>query len=300
MTTALQKAPEPSQDEGAGVMSEIATLRALALTQPRDIERVMKRCLAELEAFPKFAERAYYSIPYKDKKKGTVYVEGLSIKAAMSLAREWGNGLNLGRIIGQSEERITVGGIFYDAETNVFTVRSLLVSRTYIDSRNGKTIVLRENRLKMSIAAEMSKAVRNAVLAALPESVKDTYFDAAKAIVGQLKGKTKKQKAKSFKERVLGMFDKFESELKIDRKVVGGFMTKEDDFLRLKTDEERIARMVGIFTAIKDGQVKSDEIFGDYMSLADAAKAGPKKKSGTKVNMEDLGFPDGDAQEPAE
>ena len=290
---ATRKDPEQTATAStAGVAVEIATLRAIALEQPRNEELIAKKALSELDIFPEFAEKAFYSIPYKQKQDDgsykTVYVEGNSIKAAMSLVRKWGNCLSLGRIIGQDEERILVGGIFYDAETNVFAVRSLPVSRVYIDKRNGTVIPLREDRLKKSIAAEMSKSIRNAILASLPEALTEAYFHKAKAIVSGLKGKNKKEKKKAYKDRCAAMFKKFEA-LKIDPKFVAEFMIRDEEFLALQTDEERIARMIGIYNAIKDGAAQAEEFFGPYMS-----KGEKKEKNSTDVSLEDLpGLKDG-------
>ncbi len=287
---------------GAGMSVEIATLRSIALQQPRNEKKIAEKSLQELEMFPEFAEKAFYSIPFKKREKGPngkytekiVYVEGNSIKAAMSLTRKWGNCLTLGRILSQDEERITVAGIFYDAETNMFTVRSLPVSRVYIDARNGTVIPLKEDRLKKAIAAEMSKAVRNAALASLPEALTEAYFSKAKTIAAQVKGNTTEEKQKSFTERLQTMRDKFE-EVGVDRKILGEFLLKDKSYNNLKTDEEKIARMIGIYNSIKDGQAQAHEYFGEFMKTEEEKKA-ETEKNPTDTSMEDL-FPGEDVKD---
>ncbi len=78
-------------------MSEIQ-LR-IARDNPRDEATITKRLDLELRAHPDFADEGFYSIPYKDNRKGIVtFVEGLSIRAAEHLWTRWGNCTVMARI----------------------------------------------------------------------------------------------------------------------------------------------------------------------------------------------------------
>ena len=73
------------------------SIQAMAIQNKRNEVVVAEGALQELEIFPEYASKAFYSIPYKNDKGGTTNVEGPSIKSAMALARRWGNCSNAGR-----------------------------------------------------------------------------------------------------------------------------------------------------------------------------------------------------------
>lgn len=265
--------------EGAVVIQmENDTQRSIAIQQPRDEEKVREGALKELELYPQFAAKAYYVIPYKDGDK-TVNVEGPSIKAAMALGRRWGNAANGARIISENDTRVQIEGVFLDYETNFRTVRPISVSKTAWSKKFGKVIPLRDDRLNMTIQAGASKAVRNAILNALPVGLVEEYTAAAKRIAA--KGVQKKGEAvKPIAERVKAMFAAF-AKIGIEDKHVKAYLAEHHE---LETDEAMLAHMIGIYNAIEDGQAKIEEVFPTM------EKEAPKEPAAAKKDTPTIGF----------
>jgi len=81
-----QSTPTTFQPD-AGFTNQLQTSYDQAKAYPRDIDKAINGAMKELEVVPELASKAYYSIPYKEGGGGTHMAEGLSIKAAMALAR---------------------------------------------------------------------------------------------------------------------------------------------------------------------------------------------------------------------
>lgn len=238
--------------EGQRVMLlENESQRMIAIQAPRDPAKALKNAFRELDAFPDFAKAAYYSIPYKDRSgedEKTVMVEGLSIKAAMSLFGLWGNASNGARVVEEQSDQIIVEGVFLDYENNTRTLRQIAVRKTAWNRRTKTVEMLREDRLNLAIAAGMSKAVRNAILASLPEGLKAAYFQKAREIVaGAAKGKS----AKELLEEVLSALNGEYEIKKLDvARILGKQSLKMADVLHLQ----------GMLTALRDGQIKKEDL----------------------------------------
>ena len=246
--------------QGATIVQiENDTQRTIAIQRPRDEEKVLRDALKELELYPQFAEKAYYVIPYKDRSEGgekIVNVEGPSIKAAMALGRRWGNAANGGRIIGEDDKRIQMEGVFLDYETNFRTVRPMSISKTAWSKKLGKVIPLRDDRLNMAIQAGASKAIRNAILAALPVGLVEEYTATAKKIAAS-GVKRKGETVKPLKERMEAMFKAFVT-LGAQKKDVDAYLSEHKE---LENDEAVLAHMIGVFNAITDNQASLEEVF---------------------------------------
>ncbi len=166
-----------------GVSNIIQLQYQMARERPRDQEKAVKSALAELRLFPEFAMKAYYSIPYKNNKTGRVEpVEGASIKAAMAMARNWGNCLTACQVGDERDDRVICQGAFFDFETGHQERAEVEVMR-HFRSRDGKLIRRDANMMHMAIQATLSKAKRNAAINALPTGFVNLYFAEAKRLV---------------------------------------------------------------------------------------------------------------------
>ena len=258
MTNEREEQMVPGSDAAAMVSQgealvrvENETLMRVAKESPRDEGKIIKGAMAELELVPEEAHRAYYSIPYKERGEGgtkTVFVEGPSIKSAMALARRWGNCLTGARPIDENADQWIIEGVFIDAETGFRIARPFIQSKWYKVS--GRFLKMGSDKQMMAYQAGVSKAIRNAVLAALPTYLVHAYVKKAKALVG-------------------GKLD-----VKADPKAVGGVITS---FAKLGVSEEKLVELVGlpssewtgstvaelrgIFTAIQDDQTTVQDVF---------------------------------------
>ncbi len=253
----LRRIADLVQQGATIVQIENDTQRTIAIQRPRDEEKVLKDALKELELYPQFAEKAYYVIPYKtgDGDK-TQDVKGPSIKAAMALGRRWGNAANGGRIIGEDDRRVQMEGVFLDYETNFRTVRPMSISKTAWSKKFGKVIPLRDDRLNMAIQAGASKAIRNAILAALPVGLVEEYTATAMKIAAS-GVKRKGETVKPIKERIAAMYAAFAA-VAVDKKAIDGYLAEHPD---LGNDEGILAHMIGVYNAISDGQASVEEVF---------------------------------------
>jgi hypothetical protein len=249
-----------------------------AVQRPRKEEEAFEKAFKELTSFPEFAKKAYYSIPYKDRSEGqekTVLVEGPSIKAAMSLARRWGNNFNGARVVDETDDKIMVEGVFLDYETNMKTSRHKTVSKSGWSRKTQSTYRLREDKLANTIDAAMSKAVRNAIISSLPVALVDAYVTEAKKIAAGAGAGGKSGKKESTAERIRKAADFFVKK--------GASREKVEEYIQglaMETDEDVLAHLIGLWNAIEEGQ-QTLEIFG----LAEEMKA---PVSGGQVRVGDL------------
>ncbi len=250
--------------QGMTIMrAENETQQAMSQQKPRDIQDLTNKAMAELRAFPQFAKKAYYSIPYKDRSgddgEKTVLVEGPSIKAANALARNWGNNASGFRVTGADDERILIQGVFLDYETNVRKTAEISVSRKAWSKKFNKTIPLREDRLNMAIQAGGSKAVRNAILNGLPVGLVDGYFAEAKRIAasGGKAPETGPSNVADIQAEMKQCLKAFEN-LGVDNTTIANYVSAHPEL----ADEEAVtAHLIGLLTAIQDGQVNPEDVF---------------------------------------
>lgn len=231
---------------------ENETQQAFAVQKPRELTNVFQAAMAGLSFSPEYASRAFYTIPYKNAEGGTEKIEGPSIKAAMELARCWGNCANATRIVQELDDRIVVEGVFADHQTNMWTRREYSVSKMVWSRKLKAVIPLREDRLNMAIQAGMSKAVRNAILSSLPVYLVDQYFQTAKkiSVEGMKKDAPTKQDRLAKAEKTFAKFGVTPERFKAY--VDGTTFETEDDLL---------AHLIGIYNAISDGQKDADDVF---------------------------------------
>lgn len=242
---------------------EQETQNTIARAHPRNPKAALENALMELEIAPEYACKSFYVIPYTDRSSGEakkVNVEGPSIKAAITLARNWGNNASGWRIKDQNTERVEVEGVYVDHETNVRTVRTKTASRFYTKKGSNERIQLREEALVKAIAAAGSKAVRDAIIAGEPFWYTDSYYQKAREIAAKtIGGKSHTAKApKTYAEKLAWV----QAQLAKKGVTKDQFDTWVASFDQEKTDDERIADIVGVYNAIHDGQATIAEVFG--------------------------------------
>jgi hypothetical protein len=248
-------------EQGMTIMrAENETQQSMAIQKPRELTKLVHAAIEELRTFPDFAKKSYYSIPYKDYSVNPpreVMVEGLSIKAANALVRHWGNNASGFRVVGADDDRIMVMGVFLDYETNMRRTAEISVSRK-AKKRDGTTYALDVTRLNMAIQAGGSKAVRNAILNALPIGLTDGYFAEAKRIV--VKGgkvDTEPITPEDIKTAMEGIFKAFEGQ-QVARAEVINYISRHSE---IDSEEGVVAHLQGLLNAIAEGGITIEEAF---------------------------------------
>jgi hypothetical protein len=232
---------------GATLMRiENETMQAVSVKQPRIEKRVLAAALEELELAPDLAARTYYSIPFAESKgsERKFQVEGPSVNAAMNLARRWGNCAVRSLIMAETEDQVHLSGEFVDYETNFRISKPFAVSKL-LKRRDGRTELLRDQRLVMAVQAGSSKAVRNAILSGLPDYLVETYYQRAKAIAGR--------EAKSKWTEIQVKFREFGVTPEMLESHVGHELEQIND--------QELADLRGIFNALRDGLAKATDVF---------------------------------------
>lgn len=261
--------------QGAKLMRmENDSMAAVAVQRPRDESEVIKKAIRELDIAPENAKAAYYSIPYKERQVDGSYkvvkVEGPSIKAAMSLARRWGNCTVASRLMNEDESGWDLEGVFVDFETNFRVSRPFRVSKV-AKKRGGGTYRLDPQRELMALQAGASKAIRNATLAGLPDYLVSAYNNRAREIVG---GKLDQKATPETVAAVMRTFSKIDvTQDQLER------------YTKLSVDlwtGNEIADLRGLWNAIQDGQVTADEAFAVAAEVDPIAK--PVRASEVKAD----------------
>lgn len=251
--------------QGGILKADNEAQQSWAMAHRRDILRAKTQSVAELEAFPEAAERAWYSIPYRDDNSptGKTMVEGPSIKAATALMRNWQNCTSGSLIVGETDDRVQVLGFFFDVENNIRKFKPFNVSKLGWSKKMQKSFRLADQKLVMAIQAGASKAERNAILSGLPQGLIDVYVKTAKEIVADGgKGKSTKQ-IESAQDRVAKLYKAFEK-WEVTAEMLDHWIDSQAD--TIKNPKDVVVALTGLGTAIKDGQTTVEEVFGDTPS----------------------------------
>jgi len=241
---------------GARLMkTENDTMAMIAIQRPRDEEKILSGALRELEMDSTSAEEAYWRKPM-----GGTFIEGPTIKAALALARRWGNCAARSRVTEETENYSKVEGIFVDYETNVMVSRELKVSRYYkaAKSKGGRMVERNDEEFSMAVNSTGSKALRNAIVGALPAYLVKQYLSTAKDLASG-KSTKKRPATKSLAQRVKSMVDKF---AKLDSSITQGVLEEYLGHPIGHTEESEIVDLVGIYNSIADEGVSVVDAFG--------------------------------------
>lgn len=243
--------------QGGILKADNEAQQSWALAHRRDMARARAQAIAELEAFPEAAERAWYAIPYKNADGTKTIVEGPSIKAATALMRNWQNCTSGSLIVGETDDRVQVLGFFFDVENNIRKFKPFNISKMGWNSKQQKAYRLPDHKLVMAIQAGASKAERNAILSGLPQGLIDLYVAKAKQIVA---GGGKNKQVESPKDRIAKLYKAFEK-WEVTAEMLDRWMDSQSD--TIKNPQDIIVALTGLGTAIKDGQTTVEEVFGD-------------------------------------
>jgi hypothetical protein len=245
---------------GASLGERLAALHELCKRSPRDPRRVEEEVLDEIRRHPQFAEAAYYSIPYKDNRTGeTVAVEGISIRGAEALARAWGNVVASVELSRETDDWLEMTGRIVILEPRIACFERPVRASKWIRPRNGNPWKLRGDKLDQRVQSTASKAMRNAILAALPDGIKASYFLEAKRLVVAAaeepdRGEPVGDRKAKFLERAAGFAAKFKERYGLAREILEKLVGKPfDDWAGAE-----IANLRGIWNALEEGTASAD------------------------------------------
>lgn len=224
---------------GALMRAELDQQVSTAKAYPRSVAKFKAEALAMATLDQDTAASCFYALP-----RGGKTIEGPSIRLAEIIGSAWGN-LNYGaRVVSIDDKFLTAQGICRDLERNV-TMTSEVTRR--ITDKNGKRY--NDDMIGVTANAACSIALRNAIFKVVPMAyAKDVLAQARRVAIGD---------AKTLASRRAGMIDYF-GKMGVEPKRILWLLEKpsiED----IGLDDMQV--LVGLATAIKDGDTTVDEAF---------------------------------------
>jgi len=232
---------EQSSDAMARAEAEVKSRMIMALKFPRNESESLSKVLKSCDR-PEFAEKAFYVIP-----RGNGTITGLSVNLAREFARYWRH-IDYGfSVLVDNDDSVILEGYAWDMETNT-RIREQ-VSLKKLIKRGGKMIIPNNQELMELINANGAKASRNCLLKLFPRDMLDLAFETAKKSV---KKDVSKESLDVTRAKALKQF----SEYAISAESLADYIGIPSD----QWGEEEIVKLRGIFSALKDGQIKAADI----------------------------------------
>jgi len=246
------------------VKLENNTQMAISVQRPRKEADILSASLKELELYPSMAREALYVKPVGKDDTGTMKsVEGLSIRAAESIANRWTNSAYGCELVSEDDESALIAGVFLDYENNTRHVVQARVSKFY-KKRNGQVVQHTPDRFDTVIKANQSKVLREVILRSLPAGLKKEYENKVRRIL----------KADSITNIRNSLMERIET-LNISVELIETCRGKAIKDMK----KEELTEIVGLTNAIRDGEVSINEAF-------------PVKKAGTEQEKSNLTIKD--------
>ena len=257
---ALASAPELSETPAGMLRTQTQYSTAVQVIRPRNLQLVERKCLEEAAIA---GDSFYYSWM-----QGGEPIEGLTIGAALAMARNFGNCVVECRIEEQAGSYIFYGA-FIDLETGFNLVRPFRQNKQSPKKKDGSDTYKGERGNDIIFQIGASKAIRNAAFNAMPRWLAEKVMETAKEnVIEKIKGMGI--------EKAKGMITKKAAALGIDISRIEKTYGKEASW-----DIEKIVQLSSALRAIEDGVEKAETIFPSESSEVDTAK--PESKSMAKV-----------------
>ena len=256
---------------GAIVKSEVEAQLDAAHKYPRSLTRFLREAVSLATISQDVAESCIYSIPRDGK-----LLAGPSVRLAEICASAFGNLHFGGRIVDDDDKFVTAQGGAWDLEKNT---RVTVETRRRITTKNGRRFS--DDMVTVTGNAAVSIALRNAIFRVVPRShVMSVYAKVKEVAVGNAQTLTSRRAAVLERLQKIGV--------PLDR-VLAKLEKKGIDDIGL----EELEVLIGLGTAVKNGEASIDEIFPT------AAPAPPgASEEGKRVSLR--GKKEAPATEPTE
>lgn len=230
----------------AEVDQQIATAHRF----PRNLKAFKKRAFDLATLDEETAASCFYSLPRDGKT-----ITGPSARLAEIVVSSWGNIRAETRVVDITDKEVISEALCWDLEMNV-AIRVQV--RRRITKRDGKRFS--DDMIVVTGNAASSIALRNAVFKVIPAAVTKSVYQAARQVaIGD---------AKSLSTRRHAMVDHF-AKMGVSAERICAAVNKpslEDIGL------EELATLIGLSTAIKEGDTTIDDAFPDPNKPKDSAK----------------------------
>lgn len=241
------------QQEVSESTSLMVQIMAHAHARPRDINQIMRMISAHAQMM---GTAVRYRWEVNNRATGTKdVIEGPTIKAAMMVAREYGNCAVGAKKIGETHDHWIFEGRFIDFQTGFIVVREFQQRKSQMtgmkDQDRARDIVFQIGQ---------SKAARNAVVNALSTLIDFAMSEADRSVLEWVK-KDPGNAKKVLRERIAGL----------------GIELKRVETKRARTIDNMTAQDIAItvaeIRAIQEQQATIEDIYGDAEVAAAKAEA---------------------------
>jgi len=165
--------------EMAAIRMEKQMIMSECRARPRNMERIKASLLETLKAFPALADEAIYCKPVgKDREsRKEKYVEGLSIRAAETIAEAYGyNEISI-QVTDLPDDKAQVTARMFDYQTVRIWSDSGILSKWY-KGYDGRQVKMSDDRFYSIICkADASKRVRECILRTVNAGLKAWFLD---------------------------------------------------------------------------------------------------------------------------
>jgi len=227
---------------------------------PRSIKTFKDMAMTMATADAETAESCFYVLP-----RGGKSIEGPSVRLAEIVGSAWGNVRYGARIIREDDKFIYAEGMAFDLERNVAMTIEV---RRRITNKYGKKYP--DDMIGTTANAACSIALRNAIFKVIPKAFVDPIYKAAKqAAIGDI------QTLETRRSKMIDHFGKMGVDPSRIYWAMGIVGIEDVDLLKLE-------QLMGMATAIKDGDMHIDEAFPPVPKDGEPDKNESKPKSLTE------------------
>lgn len=237
------------------IQTKTAYTTAMQIIRPRSLVAVQERMMQEAAIA---GDEFYYSWS-----QGGSTIEGLTVGAAMAIARNMGN-CAIPVTVDETKDTFIFTATFIDLETGFNLQRSFRQNKQSPKTKQGKDVYSGDRGSDIIFQIGQSKAIRNVVLNAVPSWLSKKVIEKAKEnVVGKI--------AQMGVEKAKAHITKKAEALKVDIEVIENSFGKSG-----RWDTEKLVQISGALRAIEDG----------YATIADAFP--PIKEDKKEENKKDL------------
>ena len=255
--------------EKANVDTQVST----AKQYPRDITRALNNSIVMATIDQQTAQTMGYALP-----RGGKPITGPSVHLAKLIVSNWGNIRAEAKVVQITESQVVSRGTCWDLENNVATAFEV---RRSSKGKNGQRFT--DDMITVVGNAANAIAYRNAVFSVIPKAITDKVYQAAQhCITGDLSDDAK------LLQRRTQCLKFFNDEYGITEAEVVKLCGKQT-VNQIRGEE--IARHIGIYQSLKDGDTTVDEIMKpirkeeNKSTIANAAIEAAGKKTNEKEDL---------------
>ena len=225
---------------GGAIQTKTSYTTAMQIIRPRNLTVVTQRVLEEASIA---GDEFYYSWS-----QGGSTIEGLTVGAAMAIARNMGN-CAVPVTVEETKDTYIFTATFIDLETGFNLQRSFRQNKISPKSKSGKEIYSGERGADILFQIGQSKAIRNVVLNAVPNWLSKKVIEKAKENISKKIEQMGTEKAKAY------IIKKAEA-LKVSLDVIESSFGKMGGW-----DTVKMVQISGAFRAIEDGFANIQDAF---------------------------------------